>query len=59
MKVGDLVQINCENYFLNGKIGTVMLCKKSQGVVYGLCVLVQGLVYGFEESELEVLSESR
>ena len=59
MKVGDLVRISCDNRTLDKKIGTVMLHEKNQGVVYGLCVMIEGLVYGFEESEVEVVNESR
>tara|TARA_Y100000310_G_C20511974_1_gene729333 strand:+ start:806 stop:985 length:180 start_codon:yes stop_codon:yes gene_type:complete len=59
MKVGDMVLVRCENSLLNGKIGTVVLHEESQGIVYGLCVLIQGLVYGFEDNELEVINESR
>ena len=56
MKVGDMVRINCDNHFLNGKIGTVVLHEEKRGVIYGLCVLVQGLIYGFVEEEVEVIS---
>lgn len=60
MKVGDLVKINCSNNFLNGKIGTIILYKESIGIMYGLCVLIQGLVYGFDTREVEVIiNESR
>ena len=59
MKVGDMVQINCANHFLNGKIGTVVLHKEKVGVVYGLCILIQGLIYGFDEDEVEIINESR
>ena len=59
MKVGDMVRINCTNRFLNGKIGTIVLNEEKVGVVYGLCVLIQGLIYGFEVSEIEVINESR
>ena len=59
MKVGDIVRINCENRFLSGKIGTIVLHEEYREPVYGLCVLVEGSVYGFKESEVEVISESR
>jgi len=59
MKVGDLVVVSCGNHELDKKIGTVMLHEKNQGVVYGLCVMIEGLVYGFKESEVEVVNESR
>ena len=59
MKVGDLVKINCDNHSLNKKIGTVVLNRKYQEPVYGLCVLIDGTVYGFEEKEVEVINESR
>ena len=56
MKVGDMVRINCDNRFLNGKIGTIVLREEYREPVYGLCVLVEGSVYGFEESEVEVIN---
>lgn len=59
MKVGDLVQINCDNRFLNRKIGTIVLNEGYQKPVYGLCVLIDGTIYGFKEKEVEVISESR
>lgn len=58
MKVGDLVQIKCINQFLNKKIGTIVLYKKIEGIVYGLCVLIGEQVFGFEENEVEVISET-
>ena len=58
MKVGDLVKICCNNHFLNGKCGTVVL-NVDAGSIYGLCVLVGDKVYGFEEHEVEVIDESR
>ena len=57
MKVGDMVRINCDNRFLNGKIGTIVLREEYREPVYGLCVLVEGSVYGFEESEVEVIND--
>ena len=59
MKVGDLVRVKCDNHLLNGKVGTIVLYEKTHNFVYGLCVLIQGLVYGFEDDELEVVNESR
>ncbi len=59
MKVGDLVKIKCSNQFFNGKTGTIVLHKKNDGVIYGLCVLVRGMVCGFDEDEVEVINESR
>jgi hypothetical protein len=60
MKVGDLVKISCNNRSLNGKIGTVMLHEENYcGIVYCLCVMIEGKILGFEESEVEVISESR
>ena len=59
MNVGDMVRINCTNQFFNGKIGTIILHEERVGIVYGLCVLVKGTVYGFEEAEIEVISERR
>ena len=57
MSVGDLVKIvNCNNSFLNGKIGTVVLCEERRRY-YGICVLIQGSVYGFDEDEVEVINE--
>ena len=59
MQVGDIVQINCSNHFLNRKIGTIILHEEYREPVYGLCVLIEGLVYGFKESEVEVVNEDR
>ena len=59
MKVGDMVRINCDNRFLNGKIGTIMLYEEYRNPVYGLCILVEGRVYGFKVDEVEVISENR
>ena len=57
MNVGDLVRIvNCNNSFLNDKIGTIVM-NEWREEFYGLCVLIQGMVYGFEESEVEVIDE--
>jgi hypothetical protein len=59
MKIGDLVKIvNCNNGFLNGKIGTVVM-NEWRSEIYGLCILIQGTVYGFDEDEVEMISESR
>lgn len=58
-KVGNMVRIKCNNRFFNGKIGTVVLHKEKVGVVYGLCILIQGLIYGFDEDEVEIINESR
>ena len=59
MKVGDLVTIECDNQFLNGKTGTIVLHEEDRGIVYGLCILIQGLVYGFKKNEVKVINESR
>ncbi len=59
MKVGDIVKINCSNNFLNKKIGTVVLYEEYREPVYGICVLIEGLVYGFKEHEVEVVNEDR
>ena len=59
MEVGDLVLIkNCDNRFLNGKTGTVVLNVESPPPVYGLCILIQGCVYGFKEDEVEIINET-
>ena len=59
MQIGDLVIIRCANEMLNGKMGTVMLHKEFRGGVYGLCVLIDGQVYGFQDHEVELIDESR
>lgn len=56
MKVGDLVALTCDNQFLDGKIGTIVLAEEDEGSIYGLCVLIQGLVYGFKPSEVKVIN---
>ena len=59
MKIGELVIVNCDNHMLDKKIGTVVVHEKKRSLVYGLCVMIEGLVYGFEESEVEVVNENR
>jgi len=53
MKIGDLVKINCDNAYLHGKVGIVMLNEERTGPCYGLCVMIDGDVYGFEREEVE------
>lgn len=53
MKVGDLVKIKCDNTRLCGKVGVVVLNEKKIGPVYGLCVMIDGAVYGFERKEVD------
>lgn len=54
MKVGDLVKIKClNNDYLNGKIGTLLMLEENDGEIYGTCVMIDGLVYGFDRSEVE------
>tara|TARA_Y100000310_G_C20092599_1_gene538976 strand:- start:1 stop:189 length:189 start_codon:yes stop_codon:yes gene_type:complete len=53
MKIGDLVKINCDNAYLHGKVGIVMLNEKKRSPVYGLCVMIDGVVYGFERKEVD------
>jgi len=58
MKVGDLVQVvNCNNSLLNGKIGTIVL-REHREKIYGLCVMIGGRVYGFEDYEIEVVMKA-
>lgn len=59
MKVGDLVIIKCGNSILDGKTGTVMLHEEYQNGVYGLCVFIDGQVYGFKDDEVELINGSR
>ena len=57
MKVGDLVRIKCKNTTLTGNIGVIVLNEHNEKDCppYGLCVMIDGTVYGFVPDELEVL----
>ena len=59
MKPGDLVRIKCENKQLDGKFGTVVLNEEKLGVIYGLCVLIDGSIFGFNLDEVELIDEKR
>ena len=59
MKPGDLVRIKCENKQLDGKFGTVVLNEEKVGVIYGLCVLIDGSILGFDLDEVELVDEKR
>ncbi len=59
MKPGDLVKINCENKQLDGKFGTVILNEVKLGVIYGLCVLIDGSIFGFDLDEVELVDKKR
>ncbi len=59
MKPGDLVRIKCENKQLDGKFGTVVLNEEKLGVIYGLCVLIDGSIFGFDLDEVELIDEKR
>ena len=52
---GSLVRIECDNKQLNGKIGTLLLDDEPNGPVYGVCVMIDGVVYGFEKNEVSAL----
>jgi len=58
VKPGDLVKIKCENKQLDGKIGTVVLNEKPLGVIYGLCVLINGSIFGFNPNEVKLIDEN-
>ena len=60
MKPGDLVRVNCDNNFLSGKVGVVVVNEhdEDQTVPYGLCVMFDDCVYGFLPQEVEVIHES-
>ena len=59
MKIGDLVRINCDNNFLSGKLGVVIINEhdESQSIPYGLCVMLDNCVYGFLPEEIELVDE--
>ena len=57
MEIGKQVIVNCNNKQLNGKIGMVILSEKNDGPIYGICVLIDGTLYGFLEEEIEELNE--
>jgi|TARA_Y100000310_G_scaffold158935_1_gene158361 hypothetical protein len=59
VKPGDLVRIKCENKQLDGKFGTVVLNEEKLGVIYGLCVLIDGSIFGFDLDEVELIDEKR
>jgi len=58
---GDMARIKCANRRFDGKIGTVVLVRpvEHHSFIYNIFVMVNGRVYGFEETELEVLSSAR
>tara|TARA_Y100000310_G_C20681627_1_gene816315 strand:- start:3111 stop:3296 length:186 start_codon:yes stop_codon:yes gene_type:complete len=60
MKVGDLVQINCDNRLLDDNIGVVVLNTHDENNCppYGLCVMIDGMVYGFLPEEVSAIDES-
>ena len=57
MEVGDLVRIKCTNPVLAGNIGVIVLNEHNEKDCppYGLCVMIDGNVYGFLPDELEIL----
>ena len=57
MDVGDLVQVKCTNAILTGNIGVIVLNEHNEKNCppYGLCVMIDGKVYGFIPEELELL----
>jgi hypothetical protein len=61
VKIGDMARIKCVNSRLHGKVGIVVLNKpkSTHTFIYGVCVMINGRVYGFEEEEVEVISEDR
>ena len=60
MKVGNLVQIKCDNRMLNESIGVIVLNTHDENSCppYGLCVMIDGSVYGFLPEEVIVIDES-
>ena len=60
MKTGDLVRINCDNDWLTGQVGVVIVNDhdKSTPVPYGLCIMLNDCVYGFLPEEVEIIDES-
>ncbi|HCX21203.1 MAG TPA: hypothetical protein DHN29_04755 [Cytophagales bacterium] len=59
MKPGDLVRINCDNDFLRGQVGVVILDDHDEENPhpYGLCVMLNDRVYGFLPREIEIIDE--
>ena len=57
MKVGDLVRVTCNNATLTGSVGMIVLNEHNEKdcLPYGLCVMIDGSVYGFLPDELEIL----
>ena len=55
-KIGDLVKTRCKNKSLNSKSGVVVLNEECD-YPYGLCVMIDGKVYGFSPEEIFTLNE--
>jgi len=57
VEVGDLVRVTCNNGTLTGNVGVVVLSEHNEKDCppYGLCVMIDGNVYGFLPDELEIL----
>tara|TARA_Y100000034_G_C6694115_1_gene305778 strand:+ start:317 stop:502 length:186 start_codon:yes stop_codon:yes gene_type:complete len=60
MKTGDLVRVNCDNTWLSGQVGVVVINEhdESNPIPYGLCVMLNDCVYGFLPKEIEPVDES-
>mgnify|MGYP005715284041 CR=1 FL=1 len=55
LEVGSIVKVVCENSFLNGKLGTLLMSEDDDGIIFGTCVLIDGAVYGFSPEEVRNL----
>ncbi len=52
LEIGSMVRVACDNSFLNGKLGTLLMNEADDGIVFGTCVLIEGAVYGFSQEEV-------
>ena len=59
MQLGELVRIECDNKFLDKRIGTLLLNEEDEGIVFGTCVMIDGAVYGFSKQEVKPLDDPR
>lgn len=59
MRLGELVKIECDNKFLDKKVGTLLLNEDDDGFVYGTCVMIDGAVYGFSKQEVKLLTDDK
>ena len=57
--IGSIVRVNCDNSYLDGKMGTLLMKEEDEGIIFGTCVLIDGAVYGFLREEVSTLESSQ